>query len=352
MSSETDPEQPELEEAAESDRPRSRWARSGAIVGILLLAGVVFVSANLGDGQKFAELIREAEPFWLLAALIYQAATYLCAAGVWEIALRRFHIKIPVGSLASLSMAKLSIDKIIPTGGIGGGVLLVRGLMTRGAPGPVATGALLLDLLSIYTARAISVGISIGVLWMNYGLQAAVVTLAAVYATATVFVTIGILWLTRPGERKIPGWTNKIPGLTKVIENLVNAPPEIMRNRSLFLKAVALQFMIIVLDAATLDAMLRAIGQPSLPHFVFASFALAAAASTLTLIPGGLGAFEAVSILMLRLLRIPIEAGLAATLMLRAYTLWLPMIPGFFILRRESRRAVKRPAEDKIREGR
>jgi len=59
------------------------------------------------------------------------------------------------------------------------------------------------------------------------------------------------------------------------------------------------------------------------------------------LIPGGIGAFEGVSILMLGLLKVPIEAGLAATLMLRAFILWLPMIPGFFILKQESKHLVE-----------
>ena len=36
-----------------------------------------------------------------------------------------------------------------------------------------------------------------------------------------------------------------------------------------------------------------------------------------------------------------VAAGLAATLMLRAFILWLPMIPGFFVLRRESRHLVE-----------
>src|SRR5262249_14474423 len=102
-----------------------------------------------------------------------------------------------------------------------------------------------------------------------------------------------------------------------------------------------LQVLIIVLDAATLDAMLRSIGHSAPFDKTFASFSMANVASMLSLIPGGLGAFEGVSILMLSLLRIPVRAGLAATLMLRAFILWLPMIPGFYILRRESKHLVR-----------
>lgn len=306
------------------------------VVGFLLLAALVFVVANASQERKLAELVQNSEPSWLLLALVYQAATYFLAGRVWHIVLIRFGVKIPMRTLAALGLAKLSIDKIIPAAGVGGGVLLVRGLESRGAPAPVATAALLMELLSIYAARAISIGIALIILWANYGLHPTLLILVTAFAVITLTISVGILWLTRPDVRDLPGWSKRIPGLRSVLQYVLNAPPEVLRDRTLFWKAVLLQLGIILLDAATLGAMLRAIGQPTRVDAVFASFAISAAVSTLSLIPGGLGAFEAMSVLMLRLLRIPLEPGLAATLMLRAFTLWLPMLPGFFILRRES----------------
>ena len=331
---------PETKNEPPSDkiRPPTRpkgWA-SGVVVGFLLLVAVILVVAKASEGRKFAELVQRAEPAWLLLALAYQVATYFFAGGVWHIVLIRFGVKIPMRTLAVLGLAKLSIDKIIPAAGIGGGVLLVRGLEKRGAPAPVASATLLMELLSTYAARGISIGIALIILWANYGFQAALVALVTAFAVITLAISFLILWLTRPDVRDLPAWAKRIPGFRSVLRYIVNTPPEVLRNRTLFSKAVLLQFAVILLDAATLDAVLRAIGQPTRLDFVFAGFAISAAISTLSLIPGGLGAFEAVSVLMLRLLRVPIEAGLAATLMLRAYTLWLPMIPGFFILRSET----------------
>jgi uncharacterized protein (TIRG00374 family) len=321
----------------ESSLPaRPKGLARGAVVGLLLLAAVILVVAKAGEGRKFVELVQRAEPAWLLLAVAYQVATYIVAGGVWHIVLIRFGVKIPMRALAALGLAKLSIDKIIPAAGIGGGVLLVRGLEKRGAPAPVATAALLMELLSTYAARGISIGIALIILWFNFGFQAALVTLVTAFAVITLAISLGILWLTRPDVTDLPAWAKRIPGFRSVLRYIVNTPPEVLRNRTLFWKAVLLQFAVILLDAATLDAMLRAIGQPTRLDFVFAGFAISAAISTLSLIPGGLGAFEAMSVLMLRLLRVPLEAGLAATLMLRAYTLWLPMIPGFFILRSET----------------
>jgi uncharacterized membrane protein YbhN (UPF0104 family) len=49
--------------------------------------------------------------------------------------------------------------------------------------------------------------------------------------------------------------------------------------------------------------------------------------------PLGLGTFEGASIAMLQLIGVEIEAALAATLLFRAFTLWLPMIPGLWSMR-------------------
>jgi hypothetical protein len=38
---------------------------------------------------------------------------------------------------------------------------------------------------------------------------------------------------------------------------------------------------------------------------------------------------------MLSFLDVPIEAALAATLLLRGFTFWIPMLPGIWLARRE-----------------
>jgi uncharacterized protein (TIRG00374 family) len=114
------------------------------------------------------------------------------------------------------------------------------------------------------------------------------------------------------------------------------APAEILRDRWLLLQSSGLQFAIVVLDAATLEAMLRAVGHALTPAAVFATFTMSALLAILGVIPGGLGLFEGGVVAMLRWFDVPVEAGLAATLLLRAWTFWLPMAPGLWIGRPEA----------------
>ena len=62
---------------------------------------------------------------------------------------------------------------------------------------------------------------------------------------------------------------------------------------------------------------------------------MASMAATLGPIPLGLGTFEAACVGMLSLLGVAIEAALAATLLLRGLTFWLPMVPGLWLAKRE-----------------
>ena len=52
--------------------------------GLMLLAGLVAVVSHFGEGRKFAHLLQQARPGWILVAALCQAATYVCAAAVWQ----------------------------------------------------------------------------------------------------------------------------------------------------------------------------------------------------------------------------------------------------------------------------
>jgi len=62
---------------------------------------------------------------------------------------------------------------------------------------------------------------------------------------------------------------------------------------------------------------------------------MASLAATVGPMPLGLGTFEAVCVTVLHLQGLSVEIALMATLLLRGFTFWLPMIPGLVLARRE-----------------
>jgi glycosyltransferase 2 family protein len=244
---------------------------------VLLIALVAFVLARHAEEEQFLHLLRQARPGWLLVAVLLQLATYLCDGVLWQRVLRHTGVRAPMWGLARLSLMKLTFDQLIPTAGIGGSMMVARGLRKVGAAPGAAAAAILMTLLCFYAAQALSVGWSLADLWSHEEMDALVQWMATAFSGVAMAV--------------------------------------------------------FVLDAATLGVLVRALGESTSLGTVFASFMMASVAQTVSFIPGGVGTFEAASVAMLSFLGLPVEAALTATLLLRGFTLWLPLLPGFYLLR-------------------
>jgi uncharacterized protein (TIRG00374 family) len=333
-----EPAQAEVE-AEDGKAPKtSRWKRILSwLPGVLLLAGLVAVVSHLGEGKKFALQLERAQPAWIAVAALLQAATYVAAAAVWQRVLRRGRGRCTVRSLVPVAVARLFVDQVLPTAGFGGRLLVVKALERRRVHTRLAVAAILVDLLTLYVAFAVCVVASLIIIALLRDLNHLVLLLAGLFPIFALSIPAAVLWLSRGRghERELPRWVRFLPRAQDLLKQIAGAPRRLVRNRAILLEATGLQLVIFLLDAATLWATLRAVGFHAHPAAVFASFVFAQVAATVLLVPGGLGTFEASSVAMLALFRVPVEAALTATLLLRGFTYWLPMAPGFWLSRRE-----------------
>jgi uncharacterized protein (TIRG00374 family) len=199
----------------------------------------------------------------------------------------------------------------------------------------VAPAAVVVNTLAFYASYAIAVGGALVILWLRHGISRAILVLLTLFAVYAVAMPVLILWIVYGGRRSMPRWVTRVPGLEKTIGAMKEAPSSTLHHPMLFLESIVLQLGIIVLDAWTLDALLRSIGHPAPFPLLFTSFLLASIAATLSLLPGGVGSFEAGSVASMRYLGIPLEVALTGTLLFRGLTLWLPMLPGIWFARHE-----------------
>lgn len=310
-------------------RGRAAWVTGG----LLLLALVVAVG-HLGEGERFAALVRASRPEWLALAALLQAATYVCAGAVWQRALRTSGGAPRLRSLAPLGLAKLFADQALPSAGMSGTLLVVRALVRRGVARGPAVGAMLAGLLSFYAAYVVAVAIALAIFWRLGELHRAAIGLGLVFGAVAALVPLAIVWL-RGRPRRLPGPLARLPLVREALAAIAEAPRGPLLGPRLAAETIALQLAVFALDAATLAVMLRAIATPVAFELVFASFVLASMVATLAWVPGGLGTFEGTCVALLHLHGVPLEAALAGTLLLRGFTFWLPMAPGLWIARRE-----------------
>ncbi len=136
------------------------------------------------------------------------------------------------------------------------------------------------------------------------------------------------------GNRLPARWARRLPGAALLLKAIAEAPTGLLHDPNLLAEIVTLEFVVFALDALTLWLAFRGLGDSPAIWIAFVSFIVASMAATLGPIPLGLGTFEAACVGMLSLPGVAIETALAATLLLRGFTFWLPILPGLWLARR------------------
>jgi uncharacterized protein (TIRG00374 family) len=310
------------------------WQKIRAwFVGLILLSGLILVVSHFGELQDFVQLLRQAEPAWLIMAVLLQAATYSSVATVWYLALRKAGLRHSLVSLIPIGVAKLFSDQAMPSGGMSGTAFFIAALNRRGVPAELCMATLLLSVVAYYGAYLLAAVLSVVLVWFYHAIHIWVITVMLVFSLVAVTVPAGALWLGSLKGKELPAFFKRFSGLSHLMDAVANAPGGLLRSPGLVVMAILLHGAVFVLDAATLWVMLQVVGVQASFWVAFPSFVMASMVATVSPIPLGLGTFEVTCVSMLGTLGVPIEAALTATLLLRGFTLWLPMVPGMWLVK-------------------
>ena len=317
--------------AAPDVRGGLNWARWA--LGTTAIVAVLFVAVRGGEGREFLRLLRDLRPAWVLAAAVLQLGTYACDAAIWGRVLARAGSPQPFRRLFRLSIGRVFISQAVPSGGLSGDAMFVRALARCGVPLEASMTAVVINLFGFYAAFAGCALVAAVVFYASGAVTASILAIVLPFSLALVAIPSFIAWLVwsnRPSRRT--RW-RRIPWLGRVLDAFGHARMDLLRELDLLAHSTVLQIATFLLDAGTLLVMLVAFRFAAPPAGVFAAFILASAAQLVGPVPGGLGAFEGGCIVGLRAFGVPIEGALLATLMVRGFTFWLPMVPGFFVAR-------------------
>ncbi len=319
---------------------KGQWRGGGWrlwFIGLLLVGGLVFAALHFGDVKKFAELVSRAEPLWLLGALALQILTYLSLSAEWWLVLRAGNSPRPLWKLFPITITKLFADQAVPTAGMSGNVLLVDRLTALDVPREHAVAAVILAIIAYYASFAACALAALVLLWWRG--QAGPISLGviALFLVVAAGIPSSALWLQRKGHQALPRWLARVGAIEELFKMVGEAPPRLVRNQRLTTELALLNGSVFIIDAFTLLFCLKALGQPASFAAVFVPLIMASIVVTLAPIPLGLGSFEAVSIGTLRLMGVPFEAALSATLLFRGFVLWLPLAAGIVMMRRAFR---------------
>ena len=305
------------------------------VLAALLIGGLVIAVLHWGDVKEFGKLLTEAKPIWLVVAIVLQLATYVGLAAQWWLVLRQGNTPEEGGDLLRLTFAKHFADQVVPTAGLSGNVLVVDRLVSLGVPRPNAVAALLLQVIAYYISYALGALWVLVVLWWKSRSSVLLTCAVLVFLIIAIGIPWLTLWLHRRGQERLPRWVARWSKAQSFFKLVGEAPRELVRDPRLIGWLTLLNGLVFLADAVTMQACLLALGVHAPLSAGYVAFMFASIAVILGPIPMGLGSFEAVSIAMLRLFGVPFEAALSATLLFRGFTLWLPLIPGGLLLRKE-----------------
>lgn len=305
--------------------------------GLLVTAALIAAVLHFGDLQRFATLVRQARPLWLGLALVFQSGTYVAVASGWRQVLHAAGHDRSLAPLVRIAVTKLFADQAVPTGGMSGNVLLVDQLIGLGIPRGVASAALIVSIVGFYAAYALCALATFALLWLNHEASPALASVLTIFLVLAVGIPAIALWLGRRAAGRLAERLRKIGWLSKMLETVAAAPPDLLRDRRLLARVAACNMAVFAADAMTLWICLHALGMGAAPWKAFVALITASIVATIGPIPMGLGTYEASSTAMLHLLGVPAEGAFAATMLLRLFILWLPLLPGLLLMRKAGR---------------
>jgi Mg2+-importing ATPase len=295
---------------------------------------VIVAAVRFSEARAFVGLLEQVNPSWVLLAVAFQLGTYVAQGSVWRRVAGAAGFRVSRWTAFELGLAKLFADQALPSAGLSSGVLIAKSLERRNVPRAAVKAAVLIDIASYHAAYGLALIAALAIL-ISHGEANAVILIAALmFLLFCCVLSSGIMMLAGRPHDRLARTLRRVPGVRSGIAFVAGADARLVRRPRVLGGTVGLHLTIVALDAATMWTLVHALGASVPPGGVFAGFMVASLFRTMGIVPGGLGTFEATSVLMLRLAGLDLAAALSATLLFRGLSFWLPMLPGYWSSRR------------------
>ena len=304
------------------------------LLGATLAVAVYALAPQLADLPQLVQTVRTADWRWLPAVLAASAITYLGAAlGLAGGTPGR----VPLGESVGVALSASFVATFAPPG-VGQVGLNIRYLQKRGFPTPVAASASAAKEAAVLVAHVLL--LVTAAVWAGSA-RALTGELSRLPSPLVIAAVVG-------GALALGGIAAAVPNVRRMVREralpAVRSSADAMRpllsDPGKLAALVAGVSLVPAGYAACLYVSVRAFGV----HTPFVAVALvsltAGAVATAAPTPGGVGAVEAVLLAALTGVGVPSGSALAAVVLYRVATFWLPILPGFAAFRLFTARGV------------
>jgi len=328
--------------------PATAWSRwLPWVFGSAILVGVVIVAIHFTETKDLVRLVQTAKPRWIVLATVLQMLTYLAQGEVFRAPVRVTGHRIGAALVYKLSLVKLFMDQALPSAGISSTVFVAKSLQRNGIPRSVVAASMVLNLASYHIAYVVCLLAALAITTATGHSNWIVLVISVLFLLFAIGLVTAVIAISAGKGRKQAALLERVPVVRSAMQFLTDADARLTQNLRLLAETSFWQFVIFVLDGVTMWVLILALGEHASMKGVFASFMISSLLRTMGVVPGGLGTFEATSVLTLRMIGVAIPVALSATLLFRGLTFWLPMLPGLWLSKNIAldRREKPRPQE-------
>jgi uncharacterized protein (TIRG00374 family) len=309
--------------------PWSQWLPW--VFGSAILVGVVIVAIHFTETQDLVRVAQTARPRWILLATLLQVMTYLAQGEVFRAPVRVTGHHIGAALVYKLSLVKLFMDQALPSAGISSTVFVSKSLQRNAIPRDVVAASMVLNLASYHIAYVICLLAALAITTAAGHSNWLVMVISVLFLLFAVGLVAAVMAISAGKWKKQAALLERVPVVRGAMQFLKDADAKLTQNPRLLGETSFWQLVIFLLDAATMWVLILALGEHASIRGVYASFMISSLLRTMGIVPGGLGTFEATSVLTLRMIGVAIPVALSATLLFRGLTFWLPMLPGLWL---------------------
>lgn len=319
----------------------------------ITLAVLVIIYFRFSEIKLIGSIFAKSNYIWLSAIIIIQLFLYYFQALNYRDVLRIKDMEVSPKELYPMSFVVQFLNQALPSVGLSGQVFFVQYLRRYGLTIDEGIGRAFLEIMTLWMAMG-SFFIASSIVVLRGGTIANFPELRyLIYFFAFLAViAVSVFLITQRRRRsKISKWMinwfhrrfdnkkgengktmNHVEMVYDQFKSSINFKM-LQKKAKDFWMAYFWQCMIFLANILTLYFISFAIGHPISFSLAFIVFSLVRFISMIAFVPGSIGIFEGSMILILISFGVAASPALAMTLLLRAFTFWLPMPVGWALYR-------------------
>ncbi len=345
----------------------SGWIQLGLF--LVFVGFVALVATQFASPDEFIDAFADAVWYWIVAAPVIFAVYFLLNALLYRLSFQAVEVETTTLHILPVMLASIFINALVPAGGAGAAAIFVEDAVERGQSGARAMAGVILVLVADLGTTIPFV--IVGLIYLYHrGHVPDYYTVGSALFVLIVLLLVLALWLAKAREawmERFLAWAgkviNRLGGLFRR-PNLLSeswaprnarqfsyASTAITKHRRQLAQVLLLITFLHLVSMAGLYSILLAFHHPVGPGVLFAGFSISVVFYVVAVLPQGFGAVEGTMSLVLKALGVPSALAIETATAYRVFTVWLPLVAGYFFARRMPIFKGELPSPARDREG-